>query len=115
MKHGGGENDFLGCALLSFFRDDFGEYSTGAERGRIWRLDKARHCGDFGVQIIAPSSIIAWFQSPGAFGVEQRVARLLAALANVSLSQISVNRIEPRKYARDVAVEHRVFRTERDA
>ncbi len=87
----------------------------------------ASHRGARGVQTVAPSSIMAWFQSPGvalggpalvaASGVRRKqCVRCRAERAPAARpAQIAANRAQARQHARDIAVEDRVRRAVGDA
>jgi len=58
-----GQSDFHRGALLLFSGKDPARPSLRPSQNCA--TGQSRHCGDFGVHSVAPSSIMAWFQSPG--------------------------------------------------
>ena len=79
------------------------------------RPDTPRSAAICGVQIVSPSSISAWFQSPARFGARS-LRRMSAELPPAArLAQIAANGAKAREDARDVAVEHGERHVVRDA
>ena len=60
----------------------------------------SKHCGARGVQIVAPSSIMAWFQSPGDFAIEQLIRGLCCSFCQ---RPVHANRRVSRPVARERA------------